>query len=93
MEKIIARIGSAGYLGFNGFLLTDAPKHLQCSFQDPASFYMEAMIDLHHDIFGYLLFISVFVLYLILSSVYFFYYKQNRYEIVDIRYNMYLELA
>jgi heme/copper-type cytochrome/quinol oxidase subunit 1 len=43
-------------------LVCDYPEPLQLSFQDPATPHMEAIIDLHHDIMFFLIFIIVFVM-------------------------------
>ena len=43
-----------------GFLL-DVPFEWQFSFQDPATHIMEGIIDLHHDVFFYLIFILAFI--------------------------------
>jgi len=40
------------------FISLDAPKHWQVSFQDPATRLMEDIIDLHNDIFWYLILIT-----------------------------------
>jgi len=53
-------------------MFSDAPIYKQKSFQDPASDFLEAMVDLHHDVFGYLVVISVFVFYILSSTIYMF---------------------
>jgi len=44
------------------FILLDSPESWQFGFQDPASPIVEGIIDLHHDIFFYLVLIMLFVL-------------------------------
>ena len=45
----------------NNIVSYDAPSSLQMGFQDPASPMMEGIIDLHHDLFFFIILISVFV--------------------------------
>lgn len=40
------------------------------NFQTPCSPMMEGIVDLHHDIMAILIFISIFVLYLLLVIIY-----------------------
>jgi hypothetical protein len=53
----------------NELYFCDFPSWGQLDFQDTATGFLEAMIDLHHDVFGYLVFISLFVLYLLIMTV------------------------
>jgi heme/copper-type cytochrome/quinol oxidase subunit 2 len=59
--------------GFMALLSSDTllgmPEPNQYNFQLPASPIMEGIIDLHHDIMFFLVFISVFVLYLLVAVV------------------------
>jgi hypothetical protein len=49
----------------------------QVVFQAPATPIMEGIIDLHHDIMFFLVFISIFVLYLLVAVVVLFSEKEN----------------
>jgi cytochrome c oxidase subunit 2 len=40
------------------------------NFQSPATYVMEGIVDLHHDIMSILIFIFVFVIYLLFSFLY-----------------------
>ncbi len=48
----------------------DAPERWQCLFQDAATQVMDNIIDLHHDIMFFLIAISIFVFYMLMSIVY-----------------------
>jgi hypothetical protein len=43
------------FINFFSILFNDAPFHKQITFQDPASPLMEGIIDLHNEIFIYLM--------------------------------------
>jgi hypothetical protein len=53
-------------------IVSDAPFYAQKSFQDTATEFLESMIDLHHDVFGYLVIISFFVSYILGQTIYLF---------------------
>jgi cytochrome c oxidase subunit 2 len=53
-------------------VFADVPEYLQWGFQDPASPTMEGIIDLHHDLFFFLIVILVFVMWMLFRSVYLF---------------------
>jgi len=53
------------------------PTPAQIGFQFPASPIMEGIIDLHHDIMFFLVFISIFVLYMLLFAIIFFGEKRD----------------
>lgn len=72
--------------------LCDSPSWSQLDFQDTATGFLEAMIDLHHDVFGYLVFISLFVLYLLIMTVSLFAEKWHSRPSSDIRYHTWLEI-
>jgi len=57
---------------FNNTVLYDAPSHNQIGFQDPASPIMEGIIDLHHDLFFFLILVSVFVSWILFNIIYYF---------------------
>jgi hypothetical protein len=54
----------------------DAPRELQITFQDPASPIMEGIIDLHHDLFFFMLIISISILIVIMNLVYWSFSKR-----------------
>lgn len=60
-----------------GDSLFGLPVENQVVFQAPATPIMEGIIDLHHDIMFFLVFISVFVLYLLVAVVVLFSEKEN----------------
>jgi cytochrome c oxidase subunit 2 len=55
----------------------DAPEPWQMGFQDPATPIMQGLIDLHHDVTFFVVFIGVFVLWMISRTVYHFNAKNN----------------
>lgn len=65
-------------LSFLPFIsLADAPENWQIGFQDPATPIMQGIIDLHHDIFFFMLVILVFVLWMLARTLYHFHQKRN----------------
>lgn len=54
------------------FINCDAPYKWQMNFQEPATPTMEKIIDLHHDIQFFLIIIIVFVLWMLMRSIYLF---------------------
>lgn len=60
-----------------GDTLLGMPLHDQLTFQAPATPIMEGIIDLHHDIMFFLVFISIFVLYLLVAIVMLFSENEN----------------
>lgn len=58
------------HANFCAFL--DSARSWQTNFQDPATPIMEGLIDLHHHIFFFLIIILVFVLWLVLSVLFYF---------------------
>ena len=67
------------YQFFNNFFfsLSDSADFWQLGFQDPATPVMEGIINFHHDIMFILIVTVVFVLWLLLRSIYFFNHKNN----------------
>jgi cytochrome c oxidase subunit 2 len=57
--------------------LCDAAEPWQLSFQDAATPMMQGMIDLHHDIFFFLVIILIFVLWMLVRALWHFHYKRN----------------
>jgi len=55
----------------------EAASPFQYGFQDPATPIMQALIDLHHDIFSLLVFVLLFVVWFLLRTVYIFHYSKN----------------
>nr|AKJ25579.1 cytochrome c oxidase subunit 2 [Geranium nodosum] len=57
--------------------LCDAAEPWQLGFQDAATPMMQGIIDLHHDIFFFLILISVFVIWILARTLWHFHYKRN----------------
>ena len=55
----------------------DAAEPWQLGFQDAATPMMQGIIDLHHDIFFFLILILVFVLRILVRALWHFHYKKN----------------
>nr|ULQ69099.1 cytochrome c oxidase subunit 2 [Cyperus difformis] len=55
----------------------DAAEPWQLGFQDPATPIMQGIIDLHHDIFFFLILILVFVLWMLVRALWHFHEKTN----------------
>ena len=55
----------------------DAPEAWQMGFQDPATPVMQGIIDLHHDISFFMLIILVFVIWMLLRTLYHFRESNN----------------
>jgi len=53
-------------------LMCDYPEPWQFGFQDPATPHMEGIIDLHHDIFFFLIFITVVVMWMMGTIIIYF---------------------
>jgi len=60
-----------------GDTLLGIPEPNQITFQEPATPIMEGIIDLHHDIMFFLVFISIFVLYLLVAIIVMFGEDEN----------------
>ena len=74
-------------------IVSDAPLYAQKSFQDTATEFLESMIDLHHDVFGYLVIISFFVSYILGQTLYLFWENAHNRPISDIRHNTQIEIV
>jgi cytochrome c oxidase subunit 2 len=57
--------------------LADAPEAWQLGFQDPATPVMQGIIDLHHDIFFFMIVVAVFVLWMLSRTLYHFHQSKN----------------
>jgi len=57
--------------------VADAAEPWQLSFQDPATPIMQGLIDLHHDIFFFMVFILLFVCWMLFRTVYHFSSDKN----------------
>jgi len=57
--------------------ICDAAEPWQLGFQDAASPMMQGIMDLHHDIFFFLILILVFVLWILVGALWHFHYKKN----------------
>nr|YP_009170601.1 cytochrome c oxidase subunit 2 [Chionoloma tenuirostre]ALF06915.1 cytochrome c oxidase subunit 2 [Chionoloma tenuirostre]BDW36468.1 cytochrome c oxidase subunit 2 [Hyophila propagulifera] len=55
----------------------DAAEPWQLGFQDAATPMMQGIIDLHHDIFFFLIIILIFVLWMLVRALWHFHYKRN----------------
>nr|BDC46345.1 cytochrome c oxidase subunit 2 [Gnetum hainanense] len=60
----------------------DAAEPWQLGFQDAATPVMQGIIDLHHDIFFFLILILVFVLWMLVRALWNFHYRRNPIRIV-----------
>lgn len=58
-------------------LRCDAAEPWQVSFQDPATPMMQGIIDLHHDIFFFLVIILFFVVWMLARILWHFHWKKN----------------
>ena len=47
-------------------------------FQDPATGIMEGIVDLHHDVFFFLVIVSFFVLTMLVQVLYYFDLERNK---------------
>nr|AKJ25581.1 cytochrome c oxidase subunit 2 [Geranium phaeum] len=57
--------------------LCDAAEPWQLGFQDAATPMMQGIIDLHHDIFFFLILILVFVIWILARALWHFHYQKN----------------
>ena len=57
--------------------LNDAAEPWQMGFQDPATPIMQGLIDLHHDIMFFVIFIATFVFWMIVRTLYHFNARRN----------------
>nr|YP_010881177.1 cytochrome c oxidase subunit 2 [Pellia epiphylla]YP_010881218.1 cytochrome c oxidase subunit 2 [Pellia neesiana]WIA66720.1 cytochrome c oxidase subunit 2 [Pellia epiphylla var. borealis]QDE10598.1 cytochrome c oxidase subunit 2 [Pellia epiphylla]WIA66679.1 cytochrome c oxidase subunit 2 [Pellia epiphylla]WIA66761.1 cytochrome c oxidase subunit 2 [Pellia epiphylla var. borealis]WIA66802.1 cytochrome c oxidase subunit 2 [Pellia epiphylla] len=55
----------------------DAAEPWQLGFQDPATPMMQGIIDLHHDIFLFLIVILIFALWMLVRALWHFHYERN----------------
>jgi cytochrome c oxidase subunit 2 len=62
---------------FPSIVRTDAPEEWQIGFQDPATPVMQGIVDLHHDIFFFMILVLVFVLWMLARTLYFFNESRN----------------
>jgi heme/copper-type cytochrome/quinol oxidase subunit 2 len=79
MEKIIFFVLFSAFCLLNVFqiALNDAAQPWQIGFQDPATPVMQGLIDLHHDIFSFMVFVLLFVVWMLGRTVYKFNIKKN----------------
>jgi heme/copper-type cytochrome/quinol oxidase subunit 2 len=73
-------------------VMADVPVPYQIGFQDPATEFVEGIIDLHHDVFGYLVFISIFVFYMLGATVFLFRAHYNSHPPIDLRHHTVIEI-
>lgn len=65
------------FLSFPTYTYADAAENWQVGFQDPATPVMQGLIDLHHDIFFFLIVILVFVLWMGTRTLFHFHQSKN----------------
>nr|AYR06674.1 cytochrome c oxidase subunit II [Rhodogorgon sp.] len=63
---------------FPSIVLSDAAENWQVGFQDPATPIMEGIINLHHDLMFFICVISIFVLWMLVRTLWHFEYTQNK---------------
>jgi cytochrome c oxidase subunit 2 len=56
----------------NGKMVADVAEDWQIGFQDPATPIMQGIIDLHHDLFFFLVIVCVFVFWILSRTIYLF---------------------
>nr|YP_009310456.1 cytochrome c oxidase subunit 2 [Pyramimonas parkeae]AOT98938.1 cytochrome c oxidase subunit 2 [Pyramimonas parkeae] len=61
-----------------GFAFADAAEPWQFGFQDPATPVMQGLINLHHDIFAFMVFILLFVVWMLARTVQKFHHTNNK---------------
>jgi cytochrome c oxidase subunit 2 len=71
----------------------DSVEAWQLGFQDPATPRMSGIIELHHDLFFFLVIILGFVMWLLFQLLYQFNSKVNNVIIRDIKYSTVLEIV
>ena len=69
-----------------------APRSWQINFQEPATLIMDSIIDLHHDVITFLVFITTFVIYILGRIIYQFDAQKNNARI-NINHNAPLEVV
>jgi len=67
-------------------IIADVPVNNQLSFQNPATLIMDGIIDLHHDIMTFLIFIIISIIYVLFTTLYHFQINdfKNNTRIVNI---------
>jgi heme/copper-type cytochrome/quinol oxidase subunit 2 len=75
--NIALLVNSKGLFLMNFFQITvlkslDAPLPWQMNFQQPATPTMEGIVDLHHNIMFFMIFIVIFISYILIRAVYLF---------------------
>jgi len=58
-------------------IYADTIETWQCDFQDPATPMMEGIINLHHDLFFFLTLILVFIVWILVRTVYYYHESRN----------------
>jgi len=72
-------------------LAAAVPTNWQIKFQDPATLIMDGIIDLHHDIMAFLVFIAILVFYM-LTRIVLLFDEQNAPPKVNYNHNAVLEV-
>jgi len=71
------KIGFICFTYSNFYAPCDAAEPWQLGFQDAVTPMMQGIMDLHHDIFFFLILILVFVLWILVRALWHFHYKKN----------------
>lgn len=71
----------------------DSAEAWQLGFQDPATPRMSGIIELHHDLFFFLIIVLGLVIWLLFQVIYQFNSKVNQVIIRDIKYSTMLEIV
>jgi cytochrome c oxidase subunit 2 len=77
------------------FTLNDYSQNWQINFQDPATPLMEGIVDLHHDIMFFMCIVSIFVLYMLIRTVFLFHitrWRKGEYKFVKITHHSLIEI-
>jgi len=85
--------GICNFFLLNNLVSCDVSLPYQLLFQDPATEFVEGIIDLHHDVMGYLVFLCAFVAYILSRTVLLFDAKINKRPPVDVRHHTLIEIV
>jgi cytochrome c oxidase subunit 2 len=78
---------------FNFLAFCDSPEEWQLGFQDPASPIMQGIVELHHDLFFFLILVLGFVFWLLFKILVDFNAKINKTVIKEINYGSIIEIV
>jgi cytochrome c oxidase subunit 2 len=77
IAPIATRIASVAFLFLPHLTFLDAPEPWQIGFQDPASPIAQGIQDLHHDIFFFIVFVLIFVVWMLGRTLWHFRADKN----------------